>query len=145
MKQSVLALLVFGGLTAYAHRIVTKAVVYKVALAATGKGENKSFPVEPSDANPAADNVVIETRSTLAMEPAQSGGGLNLNQSVVSGGGGTSAGGSLSLSGSVGQASAGVSTGGTLSLSGGFWSGSGACQPIPILPTTLVEGRAGAA
>lgn len=65
---------------------------------------------------------------------AQSGGGFDLDRSVVAGGGVTlSTSGSLSLGGTAGQADAGTLTGAPYSVSGGFW---GALLAVPTATNT---------
>lgn len=56
---------------------------------------------------------------------AQSGGTLNITQSVIASGGGQNAsgGGNFAVAGTIGQSLAGTNqTGGTFNLRGGFWS-----------------------
>ncbi len=52
---------------------------------------------------------------------AQSGGGYDLTQTVIAGGGQTASGGSYSLDATAGQADAGAMRGGSYTVSGGFW------------------------
>jgi len=48
-------------------------------------------------------------------------GQLDITQSTIDGGGGTSTGGSYELSGTIGQPDAGQMSGGSYALTGGFW------------------------
>ncbi|MGH9838923.1 MAG: putative Ig domain-containing protein [Blastocatellia bacterium] len=84
--------------------------------------------------------------SAVPAAPAQGGGGFNIMQAVISGGGGVSAGGSYAVAGSVGQIGAGELSGGGFTLSGGFWSGAGSgCAAITVNPASLPGGAQGAA
>jgi uncharacterized protein (TIGR03437 family) len=83
--------------------------------------------------------------SAVSAAPAQGGGGFNITQAVISGGGGVSAGGSYAVAGSVGQIGAGELSGGGFTLSGGFWSGAGGgCAAITVNPASLPGGAQGA-
>jgi hypothetical protein len=69
--------------------------------------------------------IVLVLASLLAiplLAHAQSGGGYELTQSAI-GGGGVSSGGNYSLSGIGGQPDAGALNGGAYTLGGGFWRG----------------------
>ena len=67
---------------------------------------------------------------------AQSGGDYTITQSVIAGGGGTSAGEGYTLSGTVGQHDAGTLRGDTYVLEGGYWGGVGASTTV-FLPLVL--------
>jgi hypothetical protein len=65
-----------------------------------------------------------------AVALAQSGGGYDLSDNVIAGGGATfSTGGAYELGGTIGQADAGTLTGGVFAVHGGFWSVTGAPRP----------------
>ncbi len=131
------ALLTLAGFTIYAQRLVATSrgenpnLTWRAALVESLRG--KAAPVKASQASPAPSPATESSgaaEATNALAPAQSGGSYNLPQSVVAGGGGTSAGGSYTQTGTVGQGSVGESSGGVFSVSGGFWQGSACAAPV---------------
>jgi uncharacterized repeat protein (TIGR02543 family) len=59
----------------------------------------------------------------LAIASSWVGAAYDIPQSVIAGGGGTSAGAPYSITGTIGQGVTGYSAGGSYSVSGGFWGG----------------------
>ena len=61
--------------------------------------------------------------SLLAMASPFAHAAFDIPQSVIAGGGGTSASGAFSITGTIGQSIVGASTGGSYAVNGGFWGG----------------------
>src|SRR5262249_26771932 len=66
---------------------------------------------------------VFLTFLALPSLPSPAWAAYAITQSVIAGGGGTSAGGTYSVTGTIGQSVLGVSSGGSYTVSGGFWGG----------------------
>ncbi len=64
---------------------------------------------------------------------AQTGGGFEVRQFTVDGGGGASSGGTFALRGTIGQAEAGTLSKGTFVLHGGFWRQLGTELFLPVV------------
>ena len=102
-----LGLLALSGLTAYGYR---------------ASGPWRSAAKVKAPRTPLVSAVShAELSPETEMEPAQSGGGYNVTQSVIAGGGGVSANGNTRLEGSLGQSATTTSNGGRYTLSGGFF------------------------
>jgi hypothetical protein len=80
----------------------------------------------------------------LCFGAAQAWAAYAITQSVIAGGGGTSAGGAYGVTGTIGQSVLGTSSGGTFSVAGGFWGG-GAVSGAGNFDVTLFVTLAGSA
>jgi hypothetical protein len=148
-----LGMLALSGLTAYAYR--TSAQWRRPSAAPAGQPSALSPPLRGRAVSAvvtltsAAASTHAEAGEGAAVEPAQSGGNYNITQSVIPGGGGTSANGNTNVIGSAGQSVAAASSGGSYTLSGGFWGGqtSGGCPAITVNPSNpaLTPGAMGVA
>jgi hypothetical protein len=83
--------------------------------------------------------LILAVLSISSFGQVATGGTFSLDQSVIAGGGGSSAGGNFALTGTAGQDAAGTkSTGGSFAVTGGFW------QSTALSPTAAevsVRGR----
>jgi hypothetical protein len=130
-----LLLLALGGLTGYAHKLLTQQ-----------RGSERIVKTETAKRSPAPATTRIPKAAAKSLAPTQAGGGYNLRAKVITGGGGTSSGGGYNKTGTIGQGTLGASSGGAFTVKGGFWAGvQGACPIITISPAALVAGTAGVA
>ena len=138
-----LGLLLLSGFTSFAQRAYLTRYG-NAALAA--KNTLTPHPPEHAGRDKAKlTNAAAVTHAEAALEPAQSGGSYTVTQSVIAGGGGTSANGATNVTGSIGQSAAVTASGGSYTVSGGFWGGGASvqCSVITVNPVTLPVGAMG--
>src|SRR5215813_5136122 len=118
LSALLLGILLSGLLFAMSHgRVVSWR--YSPAIKFESSESAATQLAQPKAARPAAPQRV-NSGNLAPTTTAQSEGSYNLSQSVISGGGGTSAGGSNAVLGSVGQSVLGTASGGSFALVGGF-------------------------
>ncbi len=134
---ALLCLMLSAGFLFGQWRVTRHKAAERLAAAPVPVRATAPVPARPTTPNPAP------------VAPVQSGGSYNLTQSVIPGGGGTSANGTTNVVGSVGQSAVADSSGGIYTVSGGFWpaaaSGGCAANTAPVLTYSNQSVAAGGA